>query len=210
VPLIVPTITAEDPHAYREQVARVALFAERIHIDLADGQFAPTKLLDVAQVYWPENMVADLHVMYQKPHEFLETIISLRPNMVIIHAEASGDLHGMLLELQSVGIKVGVGLLPQTKPETAADLLNAADHILLFAGNLGYQGGQADMGVLSKIPDIRMINPMAELGWDGGIKPDNIPLLLQEGIEILNVGGYIHNADEPEQAYRELTKLLTK
>jgi len=205
--IICPTITAEDPHSYREQVARVEPFAERIHIDLADGIFAPTKLVGIGQVYWPENIMADLHIMYQKPHEHLETAISLQPNMVVIHAEAGGDLHGMILELQSVSIKVGVALLPKSKPEDYIDLINAADHVLLFAGHLGYQGGQADMDMLKKIPDVRAFNPTAELGWDGGITPENVPLLIQQGIEVLNVGGFIHHADDPAEAYQSLLKL---
>lgn len=208
--VVCPTVTAEDPHSYREQVARLEPFATRIHIDLADGEFAPTKLVGLAQVYWPESMQADLHIMYQNPHEQLETAISLQPNMVIIHAEASGDLHGMILELQSVGIKAGVALLAESKPDDYADLISAADHILLFAGKLGYQGGEADMNVLKKIPDIRIINPIAELGWDGGIDVENAPLLVQEGIEILNIGGYIHHADDPAAAYKTVTQLVAK
>ena len=208
MPVICPTVTAEDPHAYREQVARIEPFAQRIHIDLADGAFAPTKLLGVAQIYWPENMVADLHMMYKKPKDELETLVSLKPNLVIIHAEAEGDLLGMLLELQSFGIKAGVALLPQTSAETYDELLGVADHVLLFAGNLGYQGGKADMGVLKKIPDIRAINPTAELAWDGGIDVENVPLLLEHGVEVLTVGGFIQHSDDPASVYKQLAAMI--
>lgn len=208
MPVICPTITAEDPHAYREQMARVEAFAQRIHIDLADGEFAPTKLLGPAQIYWPENLVADLHVMYAKPHEQLETLISLKPNMVIVHAEAEGDMLAMLLELQSFGIKAGIALLPESAPEKYTELLGVADYILLFAGHLGYQGGEADMDVLKKIPAIMSCNPTAELGWDGGINAESVPLLLQQGVEVCNVGGFIQEADDPAAAYKQLVELL--
>lgn len=208
--IICPTVTAEDPHSYREQVARIEPFAERIHIDLADGEFAPTKLVGPAQVYWPENLTADLHIMYTRPHEQLETLVSLHPNLVIVHAEAEGDVLGMLLELQSFGIKAGIALLPKTDVDDHADLISSADHVLLFAGNLGYQGGQADMNVLQKIPDIRAHNPTAELGWDGGINAENVPLLLQQGVEVFNVGGAVQHADDPAEAYKTLTALLAK
>jgi ribulose-phosphate 3-epimerase len=208
--VICPTVTAEDPHAYREQVARVEPFASRLHIDLADGTLAPTRLMPLAQTYWPEGMVADLHLMYLQPRKHLETAISLAPNMVIVHAEAHDDVRGLLLELQSVGIKAGIALLADTMPQDCADLISAADHVLLFAGKLGYQGGQASMDVIKKIPDIRTINPTVELGWDGGINNENVPLLLQQGIEVFNVGGYIHNADEPAEAYKTLKQLLAK
>lgn len=208
MPVICPTITAADPHSYREQVAKVEEFAKRLHIDLADGTLAPTKLMGAAQIYWPEDAIADIHMMYKRPRDFIETVISLKPNMVIVQAESEGDMRGLILELQSMGIKAGIALLPDTKVDDVADLISAADHVLLFAGKLGYQGGKADMSVTKKIPDIKAINPTTELGWDGGITSENVPLLIQQGVEVLNVGSYLQQADFPADVYKELTGLL--
>ena len=61
--VICPTVTAAEPHEYREQIERIAPFAHRIHIDLADGVFTPNKLIDLMQVWWPVGMVADIHRM---------------------------------------------------------------------------------------------------------------------------------------------------
>jgi ribulose-phosphate 3-epimerase len=205
--IICPTITAQDPHAYREQMSRIEPFATRVHVDLADGSFAPTRLLGPAQIYWPETVQADLHVMFTKPHEQLETLVSLKPNLIILHAESEGDVLGMLLELQSYGIKAGIALLTDTPVDAHHELLAPADHILLFAGRLGYQGSTPHMDVLKKIPDIRAINPTAELGWDGGITAETVPLLLQQGVEVLNVGGFIQSADNPAEAFKSLTSL---
>jgi ribulose-phosphate 3-epimerase len=206
--VICPTVTANDPQSYREQMARIEPFAQRIHIDLSDGQFTPEKLLGPAQVYWPQGKVADLHVMYKRPQLEFETLVSLKPNLVIIHAEADGDVLAMLLELQSYSIKAGIALLAPTLVQPHADVIGAADHILLFAGNLGHQGGEADMNVLKKVPDVRVLNPTAELAWDGGIRVENVPMLQQSGIEVLNVGGFIQAADDALEAYKQLSALL--
>lgn len=206
--VICPTVLAEDPGAYREQMARIEPFASRIQIDLADGIFAPNKTVDIAQVYWPDHLTADLHLMHENPMKSLETVISLNPNLAIIHAEAEGDLRAMVLELQSVGIKAGVALLKGSKPDDHQDLIGMADHILLFAGDLGHFGGTADMEVLRKVPDVLAINPTAELGWDGGITVENVPILLEAGIEVLNVGGFIQKADDPAAAFAGLSKLI--
>lgn len=207
--IICPTVLAEDAHAYREQMARIEPFAVRAQIDLCDGDFTPNKTVGLAQIYWPDGLVADLHLMFKRPAEQLETCISLNPNLVIIHAEAEGDLRAMVLELQSVGIKAGVALLAGSKPEAHQDLIGLADHILLFAGDLGHFGGTANMDVLKKIPDVRALNPVAELGWDGGISPENVPLLLSQGVEVLNVGGFIQRADDPAAAYDALISLVS-
>ena len=50
---IVPTITTDDPAVYRDRLEIYRQFAERIHIDVSDGQFAPSKTLNLNQLYWP-------------------------------------------------------------------------------------------------------------------------------------------------------------
>lgn len=206
---ICPCVTASDPHTYREQMARVEPFAERIHIDFADGKFAP-KLVDLDQAYWPEHIGADLHLMYRNPTEHLETIINLKPNLVIVHAEAEGDLLGMLLRLRQAGIKVGVALLKETQPEEHGALLAIADHVLIFSGDLGHFGGQADMKLLGKVAGIKSISPTAELGWDGGVNTENTPALTAGGIDVLDSGGFIQKSENPKQAYEDLAGLTSQ
>lgn len=205
MPVICPTVTAVNPHNYREQMARIEPFAPRVHIDFGDGEFA-AKMVGIAQAYWPDHMIADFHVMYKHPYQYMETIVSLKPNMVIVHAEAEDDMLAMVLELQAVGIKAGLALLKDTKPEDYADIISHADHVLLFGGDLGHQGGVADLTVLKKVANVRAINPTIELGWDGGVNSENAPLLIEGGIEVLNVGGFVQHADDPKEAYETILR----
>src|SRR5687767_1548425 len=141
--MIVPCITATDAAKYREQMARVAAFAKRVHIDISDGQFSPVKLVNPIQTYWPEGVLGDLHLMVRNPAEHIETLISLNPNLVIVQAEAQGDLLGMIRQMRAVRIKTGVALLQQTTPEQAKELITDCDHVLIFSGDLGHFGGKA-------------------------------------------------------------------
>lgn len=75
--VIVPTVTASDPHHYREQIERITPFAERIHIDLADGTLAPTKLLDLEQIWLPEHVLIDFHIMSKRPQTILADVVAL-------------------------------------------------------------------------------------------------------------------------------------
>lgn len=207
MPVVCPTVTATDPHSYREQMARIEPFTKRVHIDFGDGDFTE-RMVNIAQAYWPDDIIADFHIMYKKPRAQYETIVSLKPNMVIIHAEADDDILAMLLELQAVGIKAGLALLPKTQPEDFVEEISHADHVMLFGGELGHQGGTADLSVLEKVGDIRALNPTVELGWDGGITAENTPTLVEAGIEVLNVGGFIQHADDPKAAYDSLYKVM--
>lgn len=206
--LITPTVTAANTHLYREQMERIMKFATRIHVDFADGEFAPTMLVSPQQAWLPQGYVVDMHVMYQQPADVIEDLISLKPNMIILHAEADGNILGLLREVKSVGIKAGLALLQNTQPEEYAIEIDECDHVLLFGGSLGYHGGVADLSVLNKIGRIREINPMAELGWDGGVNEQNVSKISEAGISAINVGGFIHKADNPKDAYAILESVI--
>lgn len=205
---VVPTVTAENAHIYREEVERVAGFADRIHIDLADGEFAPTKMINPIQAWWPDGLTADIHVMYKNPQEHLETLISLQPNLIIFHAESDCDLFDVLTTVKSVDIKAGLALLPDTQPSDVVELISLADHVLIFGGKLGYHGGEAQLELLNKVEPIKKINPDCEVAWDGGINLDNIQKIASAGINILNVGGFIQKASSPQDAYDILVQKL--
>jgi ribulose-phosphate 3-epimerase len=208
--IVTPSVTAPDAAAYREQMANAAQFAKRVHVDFSDGVFAPIKLINLAQAYWPDGMLADLHLMYKDPTAHFETAVSLKPHMVIVQAEAEGSVVAMMLQLRALGIKVGVALLQDTKPQAANELVAQADHVLIFSGDLGHFGGHADMDLLRKVAEIRAINPIAEIGWDGGVTADNAAQLALGGVEVLVSGGAIQKAADPAAAYKQLVELADK
>jgi ribulose-phosphate 3-epimerase len=207
--IICPSILTDNPHEYRNQIEKVRGFAQRIQIDLMDGEFTDSHSVNPIQVWWPDGLTADIHLMFKRPLEHLETLVSLGPNMVIIHAEAQGDIKGLMEHLQKLGIKAGICLLKDTQPEQARELISIADHVLIFSGNLGHFGGEADLILLNKIPQIKEINPKAEIGWDGGANDSNAKQLADGGIDVINVGGYIQKSETPQDAYATLVSKIS-
>jgi ribulose-phosphate 3-epimerase len=204
MPVIVPTITAYESHEYREQLERVASFAKRLHIDLMDGEFAPTRSPELERLWWPLGLMIDIHLMYQRPMEHLPQLIKLKPHMVVIHNEA--DVHHMhfAAELHKHDIKTGLALLQDTPVEWAEQVMHSFDHVLIFSGHLGYHGGEADLGLLEKVHQIREHHPEVQLGWDGGINAGNAKQLLEAGVDVLNVGGFIQKSSDAKAAYDTL------
>lgn len=204
-PSIAPTITATTLEEYQAQLDRVAPFAKRLHIDLMDGVFAPVTSVGPDQVWWPGNIRADLHVMYGKPFEHTDLFVALNPAMVIVHAEAKGNFVEFAETMHHHGIETGVALLPETETSVILPGLELIDHVLIFSGNLGHQGGsKADPALLPKIAELKRVKPTLEIGWDGGINARNAASLVKLGVHVLNVGGFIHHANVPLQAYRAI------
>jgi ribulose-phosphate 3-epimerase len=203
---ICPTVLAGTPEEFRNQVNRISQFATRIHIDLADGLFAPTKTIPIDQVWWPGGVRADLHVMYQKPFEHYRTFLSLTPQMVIVHAESEGNFVPFAELMHRHGIEVGVALKPETPVSLIRPALEWIDYILIFSGNLGHFGGQADTSLLNKVQELRQLKPQLEIGWDGGINNTNAQVLARGGVDVLNVGGFIQHAADPRMTYNMLMR----
>ncbi len=205
---ICPTVTAFDTHEYRVQMERLEPFAKRVHIDLMDGEFAPSKSPGLDQVWWPEKLTADIHLMYQRPAEQIDRLIKLKPNLVVIHFEADVNHVDFAAQLNKNGIKSGLALLSGTSVKSIKASLSSFQHILVFSGNLGYHGGEADLGLLDKVRQIRELYPDAEISWDGGINDKNAKQLVEAGIDVLNVGGFIQKSAQPEIVYKSLISLV--
>ena len=195
------TITATDPAQYAAQIDRIKSFVKRVHVDIADGVFAPNKLVGPSQAYGIDGAELDVHLMVQFPESQFENVLALEPNLVILHFESEGDLASLIDRFKEVGIKVGLALLADTTVEQAKILLVRVDHILVFTGKLGFQGGQFDAACLDKIQAAKSLNPNIEVGVDGGINQSTAHFAIEAGADVLNTGSFIHGSPDPEAAY---------
>lgn len=207
---IAPAILCETPDDYKATVERMHPFAKRVHIDLTDGEFAPSFTVGVNQLWWPQEWQVDIHAMVAHPSQYVDALIQMKPHSVIFHAEVGEDLMPIIQKLKAVGIKAGVALLKSTVPSSAANYIENADHVLVFCGDLGHYGGTASLMQLEKVRLIRNIHPEVEVGWDGGANIENAFSLSQGGIDVINCGGVINKAKDPAATYKLLIEEINK
>lgn len=209
--VIAPAVLAENADQYKQTIDKIQPFANRIHVDVSDGEFAPTFTVGFNELWWPEGWEVDIHAMVARPAEHLQTLVQLKPSMVIFHAEADTEqLPSVLATLKQYNIKAGISLLRPTVPASVTNLIQQADHVMVFTGDLGKYGGTANLMQLEKVRLIKQINPEAEIGWDGGVNLDNAYTLTQGGVNVLNVGGAIQKAMDAETAYKQLVDEINK
>lgn len=207
--VICPTITPLNEAEYNAQMMNIASLSGRMQIDLMDKEFAnseSTVVLD--DVWWPPANTVDIHLMYKNPFDFLEILLRLKPSMVIIHVEAMIHHMHFAAELHKEGIKAGLAILPETPVSNVEQILHSFDHLLIFSGNLGYFGGEANLELAGKAYEAKAHHPELEVGWDGGINSDNAKILSSAGVDVLNVGGFIQNSDDPQSAYDVLLQAI--
>lgn len=204
---VCPTITTASPEEYHAYMKRLSSFARRVHIDLADGSLTTNTLISPENVWWPAGMRADIHLMDRRPFVHIHALTALNPQLVIVQAEAEGDFAVFAETMHRHGIEAGVALLPSTAVDSLRPALELIDHVLIFSGNLGSYGGLADLRLLTKAAELKKLKPSLELSFDGGINDTNAAELVSGGIEVLNVGGFIAHAADPEAAWRRLVNL---
>ena len=208
--VIVPTVLAPTPEEYKSILEQIHTFAERVHVDLSDGTFAPDSTIGANQIWWPQEWQADVHVMAAQPSQYIQQLINLKPHMITMHAEAKEDILPLLQQIKQSGIRAGVALMRATVPMDAAELISASDHVMIFSGDLGKYGGTASMMQLEKVRLVKNINASVEIGWDGGINVENAFSLAQGGVDVFNVGGAIQKALDPKAAYDALVAEISK
>lgn len=204
--VIVPTITTDNQDIFDNNLKNFSQFSKRIHIDTSDGTFAATTMVGLDKMDFPDDLQIDLHLMTAKPSQYLQRVIELKPSLCIVHVEVDDDLMGMAQSLHGAGIKFGLALLKGTFPLRAQQLISEADHMMIFSGSLGEQGGQADLLQCEKVPLIRGLKENIEISWDGGANLSNVRAITHAGVDVINVGGAITNAPDPAAMYKALSE----
>lgn len=208
--VVAPTILCETEDDYKATVERLHPFAKRVHIDLTDGEFAPTFTIGVDKIWWPQEWEVDIHAMVARPSEYVNQLIALKPKTIIFHAEVQEDLGPILQKIRAAGIHAGVALLRPTVPSTVTPYIQIADHVLVFSGDLGHYGGTASLMQLEKVRLIHAIRNDLEIGWDGGANIENAYTLAQGGVNVINAGGAINKAQDPAGVYNKMVEEINK
>jgi ribulose-phosphate 3-epimerase len=198
---VAPTVNATTPADYARRIDNVKPFAKRLHIDVGDGVFTPVKTVGLSQVYDIDGAPFDLHLMMMHPEALVEDICSLAPQLVIVHFEAPFDHVAFFRELHSLEIRAGLAINVETTIDQIKDLLPNIDHLLIFTGRLGHNGGEFRADCLEKIAQAKAIKPDIEIGVDGGLNQQTARLAVEAGADVLDVGSFIHDAADPEIAY---------
>lgn len=205
---IIPSITTDDKNLFESQLAGYLKFSECLHIDFADGTITPNKLLSLDEISWPKEAKIWLHVMAHDPFIYLERIIKLKPARVIFPFDISFDNPLFACRLREAGIESGVYLSSADEFEDAKWQLAHFQEAMIFAGDLGHQGAEANLNLLDLGPKLKRFAPFIDLGWDGGINLHNILKVKNSGFKNIVSGGYISSSDNHQNSFARLKQLV--
>jgi ribulose-phosphate 3-epimerase len=188
-----------------DDLARVDPYVDILHIDVADGHFAP------AMLFFPDLVAGFKRVSARPIHVHLMVADSILLSQIDQFADAGADLisiHGenenvaveALDRLEQRGVAAGMVLKVETPVKTIEAYLPRLSFVTLLGTAIGVKGQGLNenagtrlaeaKGLIAKVRAPRRI----VLAADGGIREHTVPILRRSGAETVVLGSLAFNA----------------
>ena len=173
------------------------------HIDVMDGLFVDNYQMPINEVNELSNYTKkplDIHLMVEKPLEYIKEIKNNNIRNITIHEEINDDIENLLKLIKEQRYKVGLAIKPNTNLNSIIKYLEYIDIILIMSVEPGYGGQEFLPSTIERIRELKEIlkkynKENIEIEIDGGINNKNINLLKKENVNTIVSGSYIVKSD---------------
>ena len=187
-----------------EDLIRITPHADILHVDVADGHFAPALLFfpdlvarlraETALPIHVHLMVADAVLLSQ-----IDQFAEAGADLISLHVENANAAEG-LSRIAAHGVKAGMVLRVETPVAQAAPWLGRLDMLTLLGTAIGVKGQGLDASATARLQEaVRLIAASGRrivLAADGGIRDITVPLLRQAGAETVVMGSLAFGAPD--------------
>lgn len=206
---IISSINAPTFEEVQEKIRRVEPHVSWCHLDVTDGVFSKHLTwhdpLDLPRL--ETTLLAEAHLMIEKPEETIDQWLVEPIKLVIAHLEASRDIAFLIERCRSANREVGLAIRPDTFWAKLKPWFGKVDLVLLLAVNPGPSGQKMDPETFDKIRHIRQECPDCLIEVDGGVNFETAPEAIAAGADILVAGSVIFTYDNLKEAVARLKGL---
>ncbi len=185
-----------------DDLARVAPHADMLHIDVADGVFAPALLFFpdlVARIRAVSGLPIHVHLMVDDAILLpqIDQFAAAGADLISLHAETMRAAEG-LKRIAGHGLKAGMVLRVETPVDAAAPFLPRLDMLTLLGTAIGVKGQGLDPAAPDRLRQAARLTARAGrrvvLAADGGIREATVPVLRAAGAQTVVLGSLCFGA----------------
>ncbi|HEX9443324.1 MAG TPA: ribulose-phosphate 3-epimerase [Candidatus Binatia bacterium] len=193
---IAPSILSADFARLGEEIQAVERAgADWLHVDIMDGHYVPNITIGpfvVEAIRKVTRLPLDVHLMITDPDKYAPEFIRAGADWVSVHPDTCPDPVKTLQMIRGLGAKASIAVNPDVPVEKVEPLFAHVDMILMMTVFPGFAGQAFIADVLPKIQKVREIVAERKLPAlieaDGGIKADNIGIVVKAGAEVIVSG----------------------
>ena len=205
--LVAPSILSADFSKLGQEIRDVEKAgADWIHIDVMDGHFVPNITIGPVVVKSVRKATAlpfDVHLMIDRPADYVEAFAGAGSDIITFHAEAEDDPKKVIDLIRRFKKKVGVSVRPKTPVKAVEAILPMVDMVLVMTVEPGFAGQEFMAECLPKIGDLRKRFDR-DIQVDGGINAATAAQVVAAGANVIVAGSYVFGSKDYAAAIRSV------
>lgn len=214
---ICPSILNANFDDLPNEIAKVAKYADLLHLDIMDGKFVPNTTFNpqsAKSIVENSPLPVDLHLMISEADRMVLPYTKMNAASISVHLEALSDPRATLRLIRDSGKRAALAIKPGTPIESVEPYLQDLDMILVMTVEPGFGGQRFISEMMPKVSLARKWLTQNGLNdkWiqvDGGINETTIREAFIAGADTFVAGSVVYKSSDPGGMVAKLRSCAT-